>query len=47
MDKVLIYKILKNSYNSITKIQTIQFNNRQKNRIDIFPKKAYKWPTGP
>ena len=42
MDKVLISKILKNSYNSITKVQTIQFNNGQKNQIDIFPKKAYE-----
>ena len=31
LDKVLISKILKNSYKSITKVQTIQLKNGQRN----------------
>ena len=38
-------KYMKNSYNSILKNQTIHCKNGPRTWIDIFPKKAYKWPT--
>ena len=44
-DKGLISKYIKNSYNPITKNQIIQFKNRQRTGINIFPKKIYRLPT--
>ena len=41
--------IEKKKYNSIAKTTTtttIQLNNEQKIRIDVFPKKTYRWLTG-
>ena len=42
-DRGLISKIYK-LYNSITKKQTTQLKNGQKDLIDISPKKKYTWP---
>ena len=40
-------KYIHSSYNSTSKkSQTTQLKNGQKNWIDIFPKKMYRWPTG-
>ena len=44
-DKGLVSKIYKDLPNSISKEQIIQSRNGQKTRIDISPRKTYKWPT--
>ena len=47
-DKGLISKYTKNSYNSTLINKQPNFKkNGQKIRINIFPKKIYKWPTDP
>ena len=43
-DKGLISNIYKQLIQLNTKKQAAQLKNGQKNRIDIFPKKTYKWP---
>ena len=43
--KGLISKVYKQLV-YMSKNQKPDLKNRQKTRIDIFPKKTYKWPTG-
>ena len=45
-DKGLISKIYKELIQLIAKNKKTQLKSGQKTRIDIFPRKTYRWPTG-
>ena len=45
-DKGLTSKYINSSYNTISKNPETWLKSGQKMRVDIFPKKTYRWPKG-